>query len=228
VSGAVVWAGRVAVRRGAAKLLTGAVMGWAALLPAGHADAADDAVKAFGKVSVTTHSVPADVIQRYAQHQPSAPVKGESTLTNALLADTVNWAAPPLAVETTGNPYVISLRVRGQVLQDGDASSLWQAGWAEDGVERSLIVPGAARTGAKAGDTFDVQVASAPVQFKEGHAAMVPVLSFVRAGNLRIDAVEVTVWSGLPKTSWREWLLPFQGAGVGLVMLVLLWWWRRR
>jgi hypothetical protein len=131
-------------------------------------------------------------------------------------------------VQTSGNPYVISLRVRGQVLQDGDASSMWQAGWAEDGVERSLVVPGAARTGLKAGEAFDVEVASPPVQFKDPHAEMVPVVSLVRASNLRIDAVDVTVWSGLPKTSWREWLLPFQGAAVGLVMLVLIWWWRRR
>lgn len=188
-----------------------------------------DAGKAFGKTVVATHEVPADVIQRYATHRASAaaPAPGESALTQVLYADSVDWTAPELPVEPSANPYVLSLRVRGQVLQDGDASSMWRAAWSEEGVERSLIVPGAARTGAKAGDTFDVEVASTPVQFKEAHAAMAPVVSFVRGSNLRIDAVEFKVWSGMPKASWRENLLPFQGAAVGLVMLLLVWWWRR-
>lgn len=201
-----------------------------AVSPLAHAADAPDT--AFGKQRVAEFMVPAEVVARYARHRPSAPLPGESKLVNALMADTVDWAGPPLDVGPGRNPYTVVMHLRGRALADGAVTSLWQAGWRlelSDGGTQDRVdaVTGIGRDRARAGEALEFTAASGGTSFGTDRQAL-PVVALVSARNLQVESVRVEVWQGVARPRWRETLLSLPALGVGLVMLALTWWWRRR
>lgn len=185
----------------------------------------------FGKTLLLEHRLPEDKIRKLNAFKPSPPRAGESALVNAMMADTEDWTGPEIDGRTAGNPYTIAVLVSATARADGDATTLWQAGWKIEsklGGEELRMVPlaGLAKTGAKAGETIELAAAT-PTSFREDRKAA-PSVGLVNARNLTITAVRVQVWSGTRDTSFTETILSFRWALVGLVLVVLWWFWFRR
>jgi len=186
----------------------------------------------FGKSLLLEHRLPADKIDRLNKFKASAPVKGESAVINAMLADTEDWAAPVLAVRTAENPYTIVLIVKGTARAAGDAATLWQAGWRlEDGKNegegRLSPLAGLAKTGAKEGETVELVAAAIPTTFREDRKVS-PMVGMVNARNLHITEVRMQIWTGQRATGFVETLLSFRWALIGVVLVVLWWFGFRR
>lgn len=179
-----------------------------------------------GKTLLAQHDVPAELIARMASFKPSAPARGESALTQAQIADAIEWTGPPIDTLPARNPYLIAVTVTGKVRADGDVATLWRTGWNLDDQMRGNVLPGLSRSQMKAGQSFEARAVGQPLSFKEARK-VAPIVGLVNASNLDIAAVHVEVWSGLASPGWRDLLFSLQGALVGVAMLGLIWWWRR-
>ena len=196
-----------------------------ALVLATHpAEAADD--KKYEQTRIATYDIPAATIAKFQKFKASAPMKGESAIVSTLLADTEAWSGPEFSASATANPHTIVVTVKGSAKVDGDATTLWNAGWVlDDGVRRLSVLPGIAKVGAKAGERLEM-TGTSPTSFKESRKVGV-ALELVNAKNLNFDSVHVEVWSGVPEPSKLEISYAFRYAIVGLVLGLLFWWWRR-
>jgi hypothetical protein len=184
----------------------------------------------FGKRMVAEYELPPETIAQFASLKRTPPDKHESALVNALLTQSVDWKGPILDVRTADNPYTIVVTVNGVPTADGDAATMWTAGWQLtkgdfDDVRKPLA--GLTRPDARGGEKFVVTAAAMPTSFKED-GRMGVVLGLVDARNVTIESVRVQLWSGLPSTTWLEAVGAFRWALVGVVMLVLWWFWFRR
>jgi len=175
--------------------------------------------------------LPPEQIAKFAAFEPSGPIPGESAITSTLLAKTEDWTGPAFDGNTSGNPYTIVVTLSGTAKTDGPSATLWNAGWAilsENGNQARLtVLPGLAKTEAKAGEAFTVTAAATPSSFKEDRKVAV-ALALVNARNIEISSVRVQVWSGMAPTTFLEVLGPARWLLVGVVMLVLWWFWFKR
>lgn len=180
----------------------------------------------YGKTLLVEHRVADDTIREFNRFKPSEPTKGESAIVNTLLADTKDWVGPVVDGRTSGNPCTIAVIVKGVAKADGDAATMWQAGWRIDDKNgdgtRLIPLPGIAKPGAKAGESVEIMGAATPTTFKEDRKAA-PMIGLVNARNLEIKEVKVQVWSGMADPTWVESVLSFRWALIGVV-LVALWW----
>ncbi len=187
--------------------------------------------RAYGKKMIAEYELPPEQIAKFAAFEPSAPVKGESAITGTLLAKTEDWVGPQIDGVTSGNPYTVVVTITGAAKADGPATTLWNAGWniySENGDQmRMTVLPGLAKTEAKAGETFSVTAPAAPSSFKEDRKVGA-ALSLVNVRNMELKSVRVQVWSGMAPTSFLEVLGPARWLLVGVVMLVLWWFWFKR
>jgi hypothetical protein len=196
-----------------------------ALVPA-HSGAQQTKGK-YGKTLVAEYRIPYEKVAKYATFKPSAAPKGENKITTVLLADTEEWSGPFIDVKYASNPYTIVVTLTGTAKTDGDALTMWQAGWRLDASERRFTaLPGLSKLGAKAGERFTVTAASTPSRFKDDRQVAV-ALGLVNARNLDINSVDVELWSGIASASWFETLGAFSYLLVALVLASLFWFWRR-
>ena len=214
-----------------ARLTALAIVAAVALASCGKADAPER----FGRDLVFRTSLPAGAIERFNAFVPTPPKPGTSAL-DALVADTVSWrSATEVQVSARANPYVVAIRVAGRVTGVDGAVTLWLAGFERldrpGGAPFTMTKPiaglNAPKGGAKGEGRFERAGATAPVSFRDD-GVVHPVVELQRRAGLAIEGVDVEVWSGLPNPTWREMLLGWQGALVGVVMLVLWWFWFRR
>jgi len=187
--------------------------------------------KRFGKTLLVEHRLPESKIRKLNAFKASTPIQGESKIVNAMLADTEDWVGPELNGHASANPYTITVLLTGVAKADGDAATLWHAGWRIDTKEhgehlRMHPLPGLAKTGAKAGETV-LLAAAAPTSFKEDRK-VAPAVGMVNVRNLEIKEVRVQVWSGAADSTLWETILSFRWALIGLVLIVLWWFGFRR
>jgi hypothetical protein len=193
--------------------------------------AADAEGQRYGKDLIGEYTLPPEQIAKFAEFKPSAPVKGESVLVNAMLADVEKWEGPTLDVKSASNPYNISLIVTGTAINAGEVASLWHAGWQlEDpngsAEERMMPLAGIAKDDVKAGQRVSLAAAQGPISFREDRRAVL-LIGLANARNLKIEGVKVQLWSGAAATPKRTYLFVLSAAFAGLVMLGLVWWSRR-
>ena len=182
----------------------------------------------YGKVLVAEYRVPSDKVLKYATFKPSAPGPGQNKIEGVLLADTEEWFGPVIDVKSAASPYTMVVTLVGTAKADGDALSMWQAGWRLDGSERRYtVLSGLSKLGAKAGERISVTAASGPTRFKEDRKVAV-ALGLVNARNMEISSVDIELWSGLASTSWLETLGAFSYLLVAVILAGLFWFWRRR
>jgi hypothetical protein len=151
----------------------------------------------YGRDLLTTASIPVDAF-----------VKGE------------DWQGAHMTMDSKKNPYTIVVTVEGTATADGDVSMLWSTGWATSNSNKQQPAMGRPVTGVKAGEHVVVRRAGAPGQFNADKDAA-PLVSLVRVDNLRIEHVDVELWSGFARLGWKDWLFSLQGLALGGVMLVV-------
>lgn len=187
-----------------------------------------DNIAQHGKTLVAEYKVPAATLVKFEAFKPSERKAGESVLEATMLADGEAWSGPPLDVDSTTNPYKVAVTLTGRVKADGDAISMWKVGWnfGEDGT-RLTLMPGLTRSNLKAGESFVATAVSDPISFKKDRTTAV-VLELVSARNIDIDAVDVSVWSGIGGSNFMQKFGAFTYVLIGLVMLAIWWFWFRR
>ena len=202
----------------------------AALMVAADGGAQDKSKKGkYGKVLVAEYRLPAETIGKIAAFKPSAPGPGENKVEAVLLASTEEWYGPPIDVKYASNPYTLVVTLNGTARADGDALTMWQAGWRLDGSERRYTaLSGLSKLGAKAGERFTATAAATPSRFKDDRNNIAVALAFVKSSNVDVQSVDIQLWSGIASASWIEALGAFSYLLVAVVLAALVWFWRRR
>lgn len=187
---------------------------------------AKDEASAYGKTLEKIYDLSPETLakfQRFQEKQAQAPGdKGKG-----IYAATERWRGDELSLPTSKNPFTIVVKVSGVALADGDAGSRWQTGLQFDGPSPVSFLPELVHKGARAGQPVSMVGASKAVSFKEDRKAA-PQLEFESSRNLRIDRVQVEVWSGIRKSTWLELLMSWSPILTGVVFLGVVLWFRRR
>lgn len=214
----------VAARAGKAWLLaTAAFMALVSALPV--AQAKDEATQ-WGKTLEKSYDLPPEAIAKFMLFQEKqAQTPGDKG--KGIYAATEKWRGDDLSLPTSKNPFTVVVKVSGVALADGDAGSRWQTGLQFDGPSPVSFLPELVHKGARAGQPVSMAGASKAVSFKEDRMAA-PSLEFESSRNLRIDRVQVEVWSGIRKSTWLELLMSWSPVLTGVVFLGLVLWFRRR
>jgi len=193
-----------------------------------------DAPEQFGREIVLSKSFSLADVARFNEFVPEAPKPGGTAL-DVLASQTVDWkSASPVRVNRAGSPYALAIRVNGEVTGDQGAVTLWLGGFElkeKPGRPPSIVKPiaglNAPKGGTKGDGRFERAGSAGPVTFLE-EEEIVPVVSLQRRAGLKIESVDVEVWSGPPSTGWVRLLFAWQTVLVGLVMLALWWFWFRK
>lgn len=182
-----------------------------------------------GKTLVAEFKVPPETLVKFDEFKPSERKPHESILESTLLADSEAWNGPSIEADSTANPYKMVVTLSARVKEDGDAVSMWKVGWNLGGDEgtRLTLMPGLTRSNLKAGQNFTATAVSDPISFKKDRTAGV-VLELVNAKNIEINAVDVSVWSGIGGSTFLQKFNAFTWVIIGVVMLTLWWFWFRR
>lgn len=183
----------------------------------------------YGKTLVAEFKVPPETLIKFEEFKPSERKPGDSVLEATLLADGEAWNGPSVEADSTANPYKIVVTLSARVKEDGDAVSMWKAGWnlgADEGT-RLTLMPGLTRSNLKAGQNFTATAVSDPISFKKDRSAGV-VLELVKANNIEINGVDVAVWSGIGGSTFLQKFNAFTWLIIGVVMSALWWFWFRR
>lgn len=197
------------------------------LAAAGEAAAAGP--EKFGKTLVGSYTLPREALDRFNALKPVANNPKLSALENMLERKSEGWqSAAPLQVSAKANPYRIAIHFEGEVTDDQGAVTMWNAGWFRTGsmqtsegtVDTPLAGPNVPAAEAKRGTRVTRAGAAGPLSFRYDGEAY-PSIEINRLEGLRLDRVEVEVWSGIAGAGWKEMLFGWQGALAGLVMLVL-------
>ena len=189
-----------------------------------------DAPEKFGREIVLSKSFSLADVARFNEFVPEAPRPGGTAL-DVLASQTVDWkSASPVRVDRAGSPYAVAIRVNGQVTGDNGAVTLWLGGFElneKPGRPPSIVKPIAGLNAPKGDAHFERGGTAGPVTFLE-EEEVVPVVALQRRAGLKIESVDVEVWSGPPSTGWVRLLFAWQTVLVGLVMLALWWFWFRK
>lgn len=187
---------------------------------------AKDERGAYGKTLEKIYDLSPETLakfQRFQEKQDRTPGdKGKG-----MHAATERWRGDGLWLPTSKNPFTIVVKVSGVALADGDAASRWQTGLQFDGPSPVSFLPELMHSGARAGQPVRMEGASKGVSFKEDRKAA-PFVEFESSRNLRIDRVQVEVWSGIRKSTWLELLMSWSPILTGVVFLGVVLWFRRR
>ncbi len=180
----------------------------------------------WGKTLEQSYELPPEAIAKFLAFQEKQAQKPGSKDTG-VFADTETWRGTELALPASKNPFTIVVKVSGVALADGDVGSRWQSGWMMDGASPIGLIPELVHKGARAGQPVAMAGAAKAVSFKEDRKT-VPALYFVSSRNLRLDRVQVEVWSGIRKSTGLELLMSWSPILTGLVFLGVVLWFRRR
>ncbi|MDK2125107.1 hypothetical protein [Parachitinimonas caeni] len=183
-------------------------------------------VKRYGKELVYEYEIPKEAIAKFNAFKPD-PIKPNESLLERMAARTEDWQSGPLFVESSKSPYKFVVVMEATAGEDGDAASLWQAGWNfENGLNRANPMAGLSRAGAKAGEKLKLTAVSAPVRFQSDSQVRVS-MGLLNARNLNIETMHIVVISGVEGANWKEVLFAMRYALVGFVMFGLWWLWFR-
>jgi hypothetical protein len=187
---------------------------------------AKDEAGAYGKTLEKIYDLSPETLakfQRFQEKQAQTPGdKGKG-----IYANTERWRGDELSLPTSKNPFTVVVKVSGVALADGDAGSRWQTSLQFDGPSPISFLPELVHKGARAGQPVSMVGAAKGVSFKEDRKAA-PQLEFESSRNLRIDRVQVEVWSGIRKSTWIELLMSWSPILTGVVFLGVVLWFRRR
>lgn len=181
----------------------------------------------YGQNQIAEYNLDLDTIARFMQHQPSKPGSRESPVEAVLLADTEDWRGPVLKAGAGRQPHRLVVTLSATAISDGDARSMWQAGW-RDAEGQSKLVPfsGLGKREVQAGQQFVVTAGSPAMFLQEGRDYQAE-LALVKLDNLKLNSVNVQIWTGIGDASPMQAFFSLQWVWIGGLMM-LLWWWLRR
>jgi len=192
-----------------------------ALLLGAPARAQEGAV-AWGQQLVETQELSAEGLARFLQTQEKNAQLRPGT---DPASDT--WSGRDMNLTSTGSPYTLVLRATGVALADGDAGVRMQTGWVFDGKTTQLPMPGMGQKGVRAGQTVELVGVSTPVSLDVDRKGT-PVVEFTAAANLRLERVQIDVWSGQRPSLPLEQVMSWMPMLFGVIALGFFLWLRRQ
>lgn len=192
-----------------------------ALLLGAPARAQEGAV-AWGQQLVETQELSAEGLARFLQTQEKNAQLRPGT---DPASDT--WSGRDMNLTSTGSPYTLVLRATGVALADGDAGARMQTGWVFDGKTTQLPMPGMGQKGVRAGQTVELVGVSTPVSLDVDRKGT-PVVEFTAAANLRLERVQIDVWSGQRPSLPLEQVMSWMPMLFGVIALGFFLWLRRQ
>lgn len=183
---------------------------------------AQEQAVAWGQQLVETQELPAEGLARFLQTQEKNAQLRPGT---DPASDT--WSGRDMNLTATGSPYTLVLRATGVVLADGDAGVRMQTGWVFDGKTTQLPMPGMAQKGLRAGQTVELVGVSTPVTLDVDRKGT-PVVEFTAAANLRLERVQIDVWSGQRPSLPLEQVMSWMPMLFGVIALGFFLWLRRQ
>jgi len=192
-----------------------------ALLLGAPARAQEGAV-AWGKQLVATQEMSAEGLARFLQ-----TLERNARLRPGTDPASDTWSGREMNLASTGSPYTLVLRATGVVLADGDAGVRMQTGWVFDGKTTQLPMPGIAQKGLRAGQTVELVGVSTPVVLDVDRKGT-PVVEFTAAANLRLERVQIDVWSGQRPSLPLEQVMSWMPMLFGVIALGFFLWLRRQ
>lgn len=183
---------------------------------------AQEAAVQWGQRLLATQELPAEALTRFLQVQEKnvALRAGETPASEA-------WRGEESFVAATGSPYTLVLKVTGVALADGDAGVRMQTGWMFDGSTTQLPMPGMAQKDVRAGQVVELVGVSTPMSLNADRKGA-PTVEFTAAANLRLQRVQVDVWTGQRPTQPVERLMSWMPVLLGAIVLGFFWWLRRQ
>ena len=211
------------MNRGAGRVWGGlmAALALLALLLGAPVRAQEGAV-AWGQQLVETQELSAEGLARFLQTQEKNAQLRPGT---DPASDT--WSGREMNLTSTGSPYTLVLRATGVALADGDAGVRMQTGWVFDGKTTQLPMPGMAQKGLRAGQTVELVGVSTPVTLDVDRKGT-PVVEFTAAANLRLERVQIDVWSGQRPSLPLEQVMSWMPMLFGVIALGFFLWLRRQ
>ena len=211
------------MNRGAGRVWGGlmAALALLALLLGAPVRAQEGAV-AWGQQLVETQELSAEGLARFLQTQEKNAQLRPGT---DPASDT--WSGREMNLTSTGSPYTLVLRATGVALADGDAGVRMQTGWVFDGKTTQLPMPGMAQKGVRAGQTVELVGVSTPVTLDVDRKGT-PVVEFTAAANLRLERVQIDVWSGQRPSLPLEQVMSWMPMLFGVIALGFFLWLRRQ
>lgn len=211
------------MNRGAGRVWGGlmAALALLALLLGAPVRAQEGAV-AWGQQLVETQELSAEGLARFLQTQEKNAQQRPGT---DPASDT--WSGREMNLTSTGSPYTLVLRATGVALADGDAGVRMQTGWVFDGKTTQLPMPGMAQKGVRAGQTVELVGVSTPVTLDVDRKGT-PVVEFTAAANLRLERVQIDVWSGQRPSLPLEQVMSWMPMLFGVIALGFFLWLRRQ
>ena len=183
---------------------------------------AQEGAVAWGQQLVETQELSAEGLARFLQTQEKNAQLRPGT---DPASDT--WSGREMNLTSTGSPYTLVLRATGVALADGDAGVRMQTGWVFDGKTTQLPMPGMAQKGLRAGQTVELVGVSTPVTLNADRKGT-PVVEFTAAANLRLERVQIDVWSGQRPTQPVEQVMSWMPMLFGVIALGFFLWLRRQ
>lgn len=177
---------------------------------------------AWGQQLVETQELSAEGLARFLQTQEKNAQLRPGT---DPASDT--WSGREMNLTSTGSPYTLVLRATGVALADGDAGVRMQTGWVFDGKTTQLPMPGMAQKGVRAGQTVELVGVSTPVTLDVDRKGT-PVVEFTAAANLRLERVQIDVWSGQRPSLPLEQVMSWMPMLFGVIALGFFLWLRRQ
>ena len=183
---------------------------------------AQEGAVAWGQQLVETQELSAEGLARFLQTQEKNAQLRPGT---DPASDT--WSGREMNLTSTGSPYTLVLRATGVALADGDAGVRMQTGWVFDGKTTQLPMPGMAQKGVRAGQTVELVGVSTPVTLDVDRKGT-PVVEFTAAANLRLERVQIDVWSGQRPSLPVEQVMSWMPMLFGVIALGFFLWLRRQ
>ena len=183
---------------------------------------AQEGAVAWGQQLVETQELSAEGLARFLQTQEKNAQLRPGT---DPASDT--WSGREMNLTSTGSPYTLVLRATGVALADGDAGVRMQTGWVFDGKTTQLPMPGMAQKGVRAGQTVELVGVSTPVTLDVDRKGT-PVVEFTAAANLRLERVQIDVWSGQRPSLPLEQVMSWMPMLFGVIALGFFLWLRRQ
>ena len=166
---------------------------------------------AYGQKLVAQYELPLQAIEHYAE-MAAGNAAHEARREGSRFADASPWVGPNERVGEGHNPYTVVFTVRGTARAAGEVFAQWQAGWEVDEplgarLEVLTAVPHTTTTTARAGASVTLTASSDRISFR-GVRTVAPKLGLVQMRNLRIEDVQVQVWSGSAPMTWSTLPVP--------------------
>jgi hypothetical protein len=175
----------------------------------------------YGKTLVMDVVLSPSEIDKYAAFLQDLAATNKGVANSVMSGPTADWQGASMLAVPRQSPYTMVVSVEGTTQAAGDVVTTWSSGWRlEDNSTRTSLMHGLSAFGVSAGERVTLTAATAPSRF-DRDKTVTPLLSLIEARNIRIEHVQVQLWSGMGGITPMQWFTSYPFVWFGVVMLAV-------